>query len=66
MVHMRQPFFSIATSIIFSLLGLVYGIDAIHNNTIIIAGAEVSSSALWAIAGIMFLMAYFALVHLND
>ncbi len=66
MVHMRQPFFSIATSIIFSLLGLVYGIDAIHNNAVVIAGAEVSPSALWTIAGTMFLMAYFALVHLHD
>ena len=66
MVHMRQPFFSIAASIIFSLLGLVYAIDAVHGDTVTMAGANASPSLLWAIAGMMFLMSYFSLVHLKD
>lgn len=66
MVHMRQPFFSIAASIIFSLLGLVYAIDAIHGNTVTMAGAVISPSLLWAITGTMLLMGYFSLVHLKD
>lgn len=63
---MRQPFFSIANSIIYIALGLVFGVAGTAGDTIQFGTFTFSSSALWALTGIMFLMAYFSLVHLRN
>lgn len=66
MVHIRQPFFSIASASVFGILGLLFGIDAARNSAVMIGGAELTQGATWALTGVLFLMAYFALVHLKD
>jgi len=66
MVHIRQPFFSIAAASVFGILGLLFGIDAARNSVVIIGGVELAQNAVWALTGVLFLMAYFALVHLKD
>jgi len=66
MIHIRQPFFSIAASAVFGLLALLFGIDAATNSVVVIGGTELTSSAAWALTGVLFLMAYFSLVHLKD
>lgn len=68
MVHIRQPFFSIMTAMIFSLLGLLHGLDAINGTGVVMISnnVEINTSAAWALTGVMFLMAYFALVHLKE
>jgi len=64
MIHIRQPFFSIAASAVFGLLALL--LDAATNSVVVIGGTELTSSAAWALTGVLFLMAYFSLVHLKD
>lgn len=66
MVHIRQPFFSIITATVFSLMGLMYGISAGKGAGIAFGTIELNMSASWALTGVMFLMAYFALVHIKD
>lgn len=66
MIRIRQPFFSITTAIVFSLLGLLHAIDAVNGTTLVIGGAELAPGAEWALTGILFLMAYFAIVHMKD
>jgi len=66
MVHIRQSFFSIATAVIFSILGLLYGLGAAKGMGATIGSAELSTSVTWALAGLMFVMSYFALVHIKD
>lgn len=65
MVHIRQPFFSIATATIFGGLGLIYGIGANDGYPVVLGGAELDSVYGYALSGLLFLMAYFALVHLK-
>ena len=65
-VHIRQPFFSIVTAIIFGLLGLFYGIGAVQGAGVMLGSFELDVAVSWALTGVMFLMAYFALVHLTD
>jgi hypothetical protein len=66
MVHIRQPFFSIATATIFAILGLVLGLGAGEGTEVMLGTYTLSAGAAWALTGLMFLMAYFALVHLKD
>jgi len=66
MVHIRQPFFSIITATVFSLLGLMYGLTAAKGVGIMFGTIELNISATWALTGVMFLMSYFALVHIKD
>ena len=65
-IHIRQPFFSIVTAIIFGILGLFYGIGAVNGTGVVLGSTELNVSVSWALTGVMFLMAYFALVHLTD
>jgi len=65
-IHIRQPFFSIVTAIIFSVLGLFYGTSAVNNSGAMLGTLELNVSITWALTGVMFLMAYFALIHLTD
>jgi len=66
MIHIRQPFFSIATAAIFALLGLGAGCLAVNTDALIIMGETAPDQALWAFSGLAFVMAYFALVHLKE
>jgi len=66
MIHIRQPFFSIITATIFGLLAVMYGIAAGHGTGIMFGSIELNVPATWALTGVMFLMAYFALVHIKD
>lgn len=69
MVHLRQPFFSIASAAIFGVLGLMYGANAASGVPIVIGmfgfEAVVPPVMNTVVAGLMFVMAYFALVHLK-
>lgn len=65
MVHIRQPFFSIVTAIIFTMFGLLFGLDVVRESAVTIGGIKVGASAAWALTGVMFLMAYFSLVHIK-
>ena len=66
MLHIQQPFFSIVTAGIFTLLGVFYGVTAGSGEGVIFSNVQITVSASWALSGLMFLMAYFALVHLKD
>ncbi len=70
MVHLRQPFFSIAAAAIFGLLGLLYGANAVADIPITIAmfgfEAVITPVMNYVAAGLMFVMAYFALAHLKN
>lgn len=66
MIHIRQPFFSIATAAIFALLGLGAACIAVNPEPLIIMGEEAPKQVLWAFTGLAFVMAYFALVHLKN
>lgn len=66
MLHIRQPFLSIAMAIIFSVLGLMYGLATAKEVNVVLGTIELNASASWALTGIMFLMAYFAMVHIKD
>lgn len=66
MIHMRQPFFSIANSVIYIALGMVFGIAGTAGHTVQFGTLVFDASALWALTGIMFLMAYFSLVHIRE
>jgi len=66
MLHVRQPFFSLAVASFLSALALLHGMGLATGNAVVIAGFELSDSAGWAVVGVMFLLAYFALVHLKD
>ncbi len=65
MLHIRQPFYSITTSGIFTLLGLLFGLEATKGTMVPLGVVELSPSMTWGLTGILFLMAYFALVHLR-
>lgn len=65
-IHIRQPFFSITTAIIFGIFGLMYGLAAAKGMGVMLGTLSLSVPVSWAISGIMFLMAYFALIHLTD
>jgi hypothetical protein len=78
MVHIRQPYFSILSATIFTLLGLAYTLSA-HVETqaalgnipalgapqMVLMGGTVGPSIGFVIAGVCFLMAYFSIVHLK-
>jgi hypothetical protein len=66
MVRIRQPFFSIATAFVFSALAVMYGLNAATGVSVFIGSVEFNAAASWALTGVMFLMAYFALVHIRD
>ncbi|MBP9760541.1 MAG: hypothetical protein KBD24_04255 [Candidatus Pacebacteria bacterium] len=65
MVHMNQPFFSIVSAAIFSILGLFFGSMGVLGDMVTFGYLEVTSQAVWGITGLMFIMAYFSLVHLR-
>jgi len=65
MVHIRQPFFSIVSATIFMLLGLLYGVSNVNGDPISIGVVKFVPPVSWAVTGIMFLMAYFSLVHMK-
>jgi hypothetical protein len=65
MVNIRQSFFSITTAIVFALLAVLYGLNATKGVSTMIGGVEINPSTTWALTGIMFLMSYFALVHIK-
>jgi hypothetical protein len=66
MVHIRQPFFSIAAAAIFGALGLMGGMSIMTNSPVVFGGNELNDQTLWSFIGVMFLMAYFSLVHLKE
>lgn len=65
MVEMRQPFYSIVSAVIFGGLGLAYGIQSIGGFEVVFGGIQLSSQLGWAISGVLFLMAYFSIAHLQ-
>lgn len=64
MVRMRQPFFSIAAAAIFSITGLLIASEVAKGDSVRIG--DLHENILWGMVGVMFLMAYFSLVHLKD
>ncbi|MBP9749611.1 MAG: hypothetical protein KBD21_02680 [Candidatus Pacebacteria bacterium] len=65
MIRMRQPFFSIASAIIYMLCAIGLAALATQRNSVILSGTTVPDFALWALCGLSFIMAYFSLVHLK-
>lgn len=65
MIHMRQPFYSIASAATYLLCAIGLGLLAATPDAVLLFGTTAPSSALWALCGLMFLMAYFSLVHLK-
>lgn len=65
MLHMRQPFFSIVSAIIYLFTALIVGGFAGSHVTLAFGDMPVSSSIAWLVAGLFFIMAYFSLVHLS-
>ena len=65
MIEMRQPFFSIANSAIFMVLGVFFGSLGTTGEAVSLGYLSMPSQALWAATGLMFIMAYFSLVHLK-
>lgn len=66
MLYIRQPFFSIATASIFAALGLVYGIGAQLNFPVVFLNTNIDPTVGYALSGLLFVMAYFSLVHLKQ
>jgi hypothetical protein len=66
MVHMRQPFFSIVSALVYLSGALLLAAVAGSQSPLTIGGAVLNDGALWSISGLFFLMAYFSLVHLKD
>lgn len=65
MLHIRQPFFSIATATIFAALGLIYSLGVQMNLPPVLIGVELDPVMGYVMSGLFFLMAYFSLVHLK-
>ncbi len=65
MIHMRQPFFSLATASIFLVLAILSGGSAISGQPIEFADVVFTQVPAYMMTGLMFIMAYFALVHLK-
>lgn len=65
MVEMKQPFFSIAAAILFALWGLAHGVRSAMELPVSINGWDMPLWFSYAITGLMFVMAYFALTHLR-
>ncbi len=57
--------FSIASAAIFGVLGVLYGASAIDGVGVVLAGVTLNVATSWALTGLMFIMAYFSLVHLR-
>ncbi len=66
MVHIRQPFFSIAAATLFGALGLMGGMSIMTHSSVVFGGTELNDPTLWMFVGVMFLMSYFSIVHLKD
>lgn len=49
----------------FALLAVLYGLNATKGVSTMVGGVEINPSTTWALTGIMFLMSYFALVHIK-
>ncbi len=65
MIHMRQPFFSIASATTYLLCAVGLGWLAVTPDSVSLYGIPASSAVLYTLCGLMFLMAYFSLVHLK-
>lgn len=65
MLHMRQPYFSMLSALIYGLLGVLFGLSAAFGAPITLQGVELAGAIEWSITGVMFIMAYFSLVHLR-
>jgi len=65
MIHMRQPFHSIATAAVFLVFGVLFGGAAISQSGVTFADVTLNEQATWAATGLMFVMSYFSLVHLR-
>jgi len=65
MFHIRQPFFSIVSAFIYTLMGLLFAGSAVDGVTSHLGGFELGPVAAWVFTGLMFVMAYFSLVHLR-
>lgn len=65
MITMRQSFYSITASIIFSGFGIFFACAASYNWQVLIDAWKMPSEFSWGVAGLMFLMAYFSLAHLK-
>lgn len=65
MVHMNEPFHSIAAAAMFGIFGLLFGAAAISEVPVIIADLSLNMTAAWMISGVSFVMSYFSLVHLK-
>lgn len=65
MLHIRKSFHSLASAAIFLVLGLLYSMSALSGTPIILSGLEIATPMSWAVVGLMFVMAYFSLVHIT-
>lgn len=65
LVHIRQPFHSIATATVFLILAIFFGGAALSNAPVHFADLELGLRTMWTMTGLMFVMSYFSLVHLR-
>lgn len=65
MIQMKQPFYSIAAAVIFVAWGIVHGVRSVQQWEVMIGGWAMPIEVSYAITGLMFVMAYFSLIHLR-
>jgi hypothetical protein len=65
MIEMKQPFYSIAAAIIFATWGLIHGIRSVQQWNLQVGSWDMPIWFSFAIAGLMFVMAYFSLAHMR-
>ena len=65
MTHLNHSSFSIAAAATFGMFGLLFGIAGFTGSTVNFGDMEFSNSIAWVITGLMFVLAYSALVHLK-
>jgi hypothetical protein len=65
MIHMRQPFFSIVSALVYLISAMLFAFMAVNSVSVSVGGADLSTSVMQAISGLFFVMAYFSLVHIK-
>lgn len=65
MVHMRQPFYSIVSAVVYLAGALLLAAVSQSGAVVSVGFTTLNGSALLSVAGLFFIMAYFSLVHLK-
>ncbi len=65
MMSMRPPLFDAAAAFVFALFGVAFGYAAVSDAPISFVEFTLTTSAEWAVTGLSFVMAYFAVVHMR-